>query len=106
MNKVNSKFNLDDIDFSIEEFVVSAEKLGMEIEVGSDTPGMFFTVDGNEIELTFGELFPEVFKHSKGAILDIGEFTVRSETIENHVLIPAKKVFKVKNENGNELGAA
>lgn len=51
-----------EFNFNLKDFIESAEQLGIEIELNSDNPGMFYTDGETEVEITFEELFPEVFQ--------------------------------------------
>jgi len=49
---------MNEFEFDVNKFIETAKQLGIEIEFGSDRPGMFYIdEDGNEKELTFEDIF-------------------------------------------------
>jgi NADPH-dependent glutamate synthase beta subunit-like oxidoreductase len=52
---------MEEFEFDKNKFIETAKQLGIEIEFGSDRPGMFIVDEnGNEKEVTFEDIFPEL----------------------------------------------
>ena len=52
---------MEEFEFDKKKFIETAKQLGIKVEFGSDRPGMFYVdEDGNEKELTFEDIFPEL----------------------------------------------
>lgn len=50
---------MGDFKFDIEKFVNDLTTLGATVKFNSDKPGIFTSVDGEEVELSAQDLFPE-----------------------------------------------
>ncbi|GAB7389009.1 hypothetical protein BSNK01_28470 [Bacillaceae bacterium] len=49
-------------DFILEEFLEKAKRLGIDVELNSDNPGIFTEINGEEIEVDPRDLFPKFWE--------------------------------------------